>query len=147
RSTHAAPHSVRPGVQLHTPPLHEVPPTQAFPHAPQSRLSQQVATQPPLHATSPAGQDFWQVPPAHTSAGGQADLHFPQWSALDCKSTHEPEQATVPPGHTHAPAAQNEPPVHCTPQPPQSLVLELVSTQLPPHWVWPGAQLDWHLPL
>jgi hypothetical protein len=55
-----------------------------------------------------------------------------------------PEKEMVGP-HPHTPPVQAAPPEQTLPQPPQFDGLELVSTQLPPHTVWPVVQV--HAPL
>jgi hypothetical protein len=65
-SMHAALHRVSPGPHTHTPPEHDVLPTHVTPHAPQFRLSVDVETHPPAHATLGAGHPVTHWPALHT---------------------------------------------------------------------------------
>jgi len=77
----------------------------------------------------------------------QAVVQVPQWAGSLRRSTQTPPHSRLPAGHWHLPVAQNEPPVHLIPQPPQLRSSEAVLVQEPLHEVRPVEHMAWQVPI
>ena len=101
-----------------------------MPQPPQFRLSKLVSMQTPLQKVVPRGpQSGLHWPWLHIDPGGQVSPHFPQFTGLVPRSTHEPLQL-VPILHciAHCPSTQGCPNRHADPHAPQFCGLDVKST-------------------
>ena len=69
-------------------------------------------------------------------------MQEPQCAGSFVRSAQIPLQFVLPAGHAQVPAAQLMPPVQAMPQPPQLVLLVLVSTHAPLQFVRPAPQED-----
>ena len=76
---------------MHAPETHCSPAAQAWPQAPQWRVSLVVSTQAPLHSVWPEGQTHW--PLAHVDPAGHVTPHAPQWRLSEPVLTQVPLQS------------------------------------------------------
>ena len=130
---------------VHTPPQHTEPDAQTCPHEPQLEELSWSFTHVPLQHVSPAAQALPHLPQLLLSVFGFVQAFPDGLSQQIWFNVHVGEQAHVEPVW-HAPLQQTEPAEQTIPQPPQLLLLSLVSVQVPLQHVPPFWHRLPHLP-
>ena len=138
-------HCKRPTGHTQSPLLHDVPPGQVLPHAPQLCGFDDTSTQLRPHCTL-APQSAAQVPRRQTWFCPQATPQPPQFAGSLSSATHAPAHAVVPVGHTHWPAVQVWLGAHVAPHAPQFRRSLSSATHARLHAVRPDVHAAAHVP-